>query len=362
MSNTLVETEHTAPVTDVAADTSGRHLATASLDGTVRIYEAVQDDGGKTSPSHKGGQATVKWRHVSTLRCSDEVVAESRGVSAVAWAPLAFYTAALVTCTNGSNEVAVWSDVGSDHQFKKVYSFNTESPGCSVAWAPQEYGKLFAVGCADGVVVVFTGGPDGTWDIHAFESHSSGSLSLSFAPFFPPGALLMAPLESEIGNDPRNARPMPIAPPRMVTCSGGRTVKLWTHSFAAAAPPEGGRVPASIWTAIELQTPESATAASFCVVSWAPNMGLPFTYIAAGAKDGSVAVWMQDGPASNPWRCCLLPCSKPSPEKYVTKLSWSLVGTFLLVSHGDGYVEMWKEVADPVGTWQIVSELSSPLP
>lgn len=356
MSDTLLETGHMAAVTDIAADANGRHLATASNDGTVRIYESTAVS--REASQYKGGPQPATWSHTATLQCSSGE--QTAAVSCVAWAPLVFYSAALVTCTDAANEVALWSDVGNDGQYRKVYSYALAAPGWCVAWAPHEYGKLFAVGCADGAVVVFTGGPDGTWDIHSFESHPHGCSSLAFAPFFPPGALLMAPLEQDVGGGPGSVPPMPFTPPRLVTCGGGRTVKLWTHSFVA--PPPGaprGAPPGSAWTAMELDAADATGTPAWREVSWAPNLGLPFTYVAAGSEDGLVAVWVQDGPVSNPWQCRLLVPPHGVPGENVTKLSWSLVGTFLLVSYADGTVAMWKETNNN-GEWRVVSELENP--
>ncbi|CAC9502189.1 putative protein transport protein Sec13 [Leishmania infantum JPCM5] len=357
MSDTLLDTGHTAAVTDIAADANGRHLATASSDGTVHVYESVTSSS-KEASQYKGGPQPTTWSPVAVLQCSSEEQAAT--VTCVAWAPPALYTAALVTCTELANEVALWCDVGNDAQYRKIYVYTLAAPGWCVAWAPHEYGKLFAVGCADGAVVVFTGGPDGTWDIHSFESHPHGCCGLSFAPFFPPGALLMAPLEKDVGNVPGNAPPIPLAPPRMITCGGGRFVKLWTHSFAPLPGEEGSGAPlGSVWTSIELEAAEATSAPAWREVCWAPNLGLPFTYIAAGSEDGLVAVWVQDGPASNPWQYRLLPPPHGTPGENVTKLSWSLVGTFLLVSYADGTVAMWKETSNH-GAWRVVSELENP--
>ncbi|KAK7201009.1 protein transport protein SEC13 [Novymonas esmeraldas] len=356
MGDTLLETGHTGAVTDIAADANGRHLATAGSDGTVRVYESVASS--KEPSQYKGGPQPTVWSAVAVLQCGADDQAAT--VTCVAWAPTVFYAAALVTCTEAANEVALWCDVGNDGHYRKIYAHALAAPGWCVAWAPHEYGKLFAVGCADGAVVVFTGGPDGTWDIHSFESHSLGCSGISFAPFFPPGVLLMAPLEKDVGNVPANAPPMPLAPPRLVTCGGGRSVKLWTHSFAPPAGGEGsGAPPESVWLPMELEAPDAASTPAWREVSWAPNLGLPFTYIAAGSEDGLVAVWLQDGPASTPWQCRLLSPPHGTSGEPVTKLSWSLIGTFLLVSHSDGTVAMWKETSSR-GAWRIVSELENP--
>lgn len=343
MQDGTLETGHEAPVTDIAVDETGKRLATASEDGTIRLYEVPDEGSAPTSSNHSG--TPPSWRHTVTLGGGEG------SVSCIAWAPLVYYNAALVACTEGNRQVVLWSDFNNNgKQYERVYTATLPTAGWCVAWAPPEYGKLFAVGCADGTVTVFTGGPSpSTWDVHSFTAHHNGCCSIAFAPFFPPGALLMAPLEAEVAPDGPLPPPVPIAPPRMVTCGNSRHVLVWTHSFAP--PVEEGAPPGSTWTPTELP---SGIVGTWREVAWAPNVGLPFTYIAAGAEEGFAVVWSQDRASGEEWQCTVL----PQHDGSVTKLSWSQAGTFLLVSYADGTAVMWKEVA--TSKWEIVSELENP--
>lgn len=402
-SDGVLETGHGGEVVDVAVDASGKHLATASDDGCIHIYEAVGQGtkpkagggAGSAAPRDGGHEASDKaaaggdgggggilgsaddaagregtfssagpsWR--LSCKVTPPTSAEGAGaapVTCIAWAPLVYYGSAIVSCTE-DGQVYLWSDFSGNKQYEPVYRYTLPSAGCCVAWAPQEYGKLFAVGCASGVVAVFTG-QDQTWDVQFFNAHHRGCLSLSFAPFFPPGALLMAPLESEV--DPTMPPPpVPIAPPRMATCGAGKAVKVWMHSFAppteASSPGAEDAPPESVWTPTELMTgplSSEGAPASFQKVSWAPSVGLPFTYIAAATDDGFIVVWSQDGPfhPDAPWQFVVLPQQMPDR---VTNLSWSSAGTFLLISCADGTAAMWKEAS--VGYWELVSEMESPV-
>lgn len=85
-------------------------------------------------------------------------------------------------------------------------------------------------------------------------------------------------------------------------------------------------------------------------VSWAPNIGLPRSYIATASQDRTVVIWTKDSPSS-PWQ-------KTSLEKFpdvVWRVSWSLAGNILAVSCGDGKVTLWKE--NLKGVWECVSEM-----
>lgn len=127
-------------------------------------------------------------------------------------------------------------------------------------------------------------------------------------------------------------------------------------------------------------------------VAWAPNIGLPRSYIATASQvyhippsflqfgvrsinvalrtqDKTVLIWTKDTPTA-PWtKTALDPSSsasgagagKPaSPGKFpdvVWRVSWSLAGNILAVSCGDGKVTLWKE--NLKGVWECVSDVSS---
>ena len=105
-------------------------------------------------------------------------------------------------------------------------------------------------------------------------------------------------------------------------------------------------------------------------VAWAPNIGLPRSYIATASQDKTVLIWTKDSPTA-PWvKTPLDPSSAlppsasggaPStPGKFpdvVWRVSWSLAGNLLAVSCGDGKVTLWKE--NLKGNWECVSDMNS---
>jgi protein transport protein SEC13 len=114
-------------------------------------------------------------------------------------------------------------------------------------------------------------------------------------------------------------------------------------------------------------------------VAWAPNIGLPRSYIATASQDKTVLIWTKDSPTS-PWVKTVLDPSTAltSPTATTTgaaaaaatpttasgkfpdvvwRVSWSLAGNLLAVSCGDGKVTLWKE--NLRGVWECVSDMNS---
>ncbi len=105
-------------------------------------------------------------------------------------------------------------------------------------------------------------------------------------------------------------------------------------------------------------------------VAWAPNIGLPRSYIATASQDKTVVIWTKDS-LTAPWaKTALDPSSMSAPAApgvaaapagkfpdVVWRVSWSLAGNILAVSCGDGKVTLWKE--NLKGMWESVSDMSS---
>lgn len=103
-------------------------------------------------------------------------------------------------------------------------------------------------------------------------------------------------------------------------------------------------------------------------VAWAPNIGLPRSYIATASQDRTVLVWTKDSPSA-PWVKTALdpsativsPAGGAAPAgkfpDVVWRVSWSLAGNLLAVSCGDGKVTLWKE--NLRGVWECISDMNS---
>lgn len=223
------------------------------------------------------------------------------------------------------------------------YSRRFPAPVVSMAWSPEEFGIALACACADGKIYVVDNSNKSSWSVTHFDAHTNcGCTGVSWAPYITPGSLLSMPLVPERG--PTGA---PIAPPppvpRLVTCGREPTARVWRYSRAEQMWLHEG----------DLQDSPASTQRD---VAWAPNVGMPFSYIAAASDDKFVTVWLQDGGLDGMWRATAL----PPFDDAVVKVSWSLVGTFLLVACANNTASIWKE--DVQGGWAQVSLLETTAP
>lgn len=124
-------------------------------------------------------------------------------------------------------------------------------------------------------------------------------------------------------------------------------------------------------------------------VAWAPNIGLPRSYIATASQvgrgnlqlsfsqgliysqDKTVVIWTKDTPTSSWVKTTLdpsvsavsapanasAPAAKGKFPDVVWRVAWSLAGNILAVSCGDGKVTLWKE--NLKGQWECVSDMTS---
>ncbi|CAG8484714.1 14722_t:CDS:2, partial [Racocetra fulgida] len=88
-------------------------------------------------------------------------------------------------------------------------------------------------------------------------------------------------------------------------------------------------------------------------VAWAPNVGLPKSYLASCSQDKTVFIWTQDTPNST-WN--KKPLRNDKFLDVVWRVSWSLSGNVLAVACGDNKVTLWKE--NLKGEWELLSELA----
>ncbi|KAF9899618.1 GTPase-activating protein S13, partial [Lobosporangium transversale] len=288
---------------DAQYDYYGKRLATCSSDRTIKIFE-VDGENHRLSSTLRGHEGPV-WQ--------------------ISWAHPKF-GCILASCSY-DGKVFVWREQNGQWARIKEHVSHTASVN-SVAWAPHELGPILACASSDGRVSVLSFNDDGTWDTAVLDAHSIGCNAVAWAPATVPGALLQQ--GSNTGKVPFSKR--------FSTAGCDNFVKIWTF-----------REDLNSWK--EEETLEGHTD-WVRDVAWAPNIGVPKSYLASCSQDKTVLIWTQDAPTS-PWQ------KKPlRNEKFadvVWRVSWSLSGNILAVSCGDNKVTLWKENLS--GEWECVSEM-----
>lgn len=201
---------------------------------------------------------------------------------------------------------------------------------------------------------------------------------MSWAPATIPGSLITpssgANLQTGQPHHPTNTVP---SIKRFATAGCDNLVKIW-----------GYRDDTQSWVEEEILEGHTDWVRD---VAWAPNIGLPRSYIATASQvrtgtlhpfayfflralslqDKTVVIWTKDTQTS-PWVKTILdpsvsavsapanagaPVTKGKFPDVVWRVSWSLAGNILAVSCGDGKVTLWKE--NLKGQWECVSDMTS---
>ncbi|KAH9983139.1 vesicle budding-like protein [Russula compacta] len=318
-----IETAHEDMIHDAQLDYYGKRLATCSSDRTVKVFDVVDDEpqrgAGQTLKGHTGPVWQVAWAHPK-------------------------FGHILASCSY-DGKVIIWKEqqpASTGWAKIKEHSLHTASVN-SVSWAPHELGAILACASSDGKISVLTFKDDGQWGADVFEAHAIGCNAVSWAPAARAGSLLAV---SNAGG----ARSAPVK--RFASAGCDNIVKIWGFSEETQA-----------WVEEDVLEGHTDWVRD---VAWAPNIGLPRSYIATASQDKTVLVWTKDTPTA-PWVKTALdpsvsaaPGAGATPGKFpdvVWRVSWSLAGNVLAVSCGDGKVTLWKE--NLKGGWECVSDVSS---
>lgn len=327
-----IETAHDDMIHDAQLDYYGKRLATCSSDRTVKVFDVADGEpqrssGGQTLKGHTGPVWQIAWAHPK-------------------------YGHILASCSY-DGKVLIWKEQqgqGSSSGWTKVkeHILHTASVN-SVSWAPHELGAILACASSDGKLSVLTFKNDGQWGADIFNGHAIGCNAVSWAPATVPGSLITPQQTPSVPGQP----PAPTPNVKRFASAGcDNLVKIWGH-----------REDSQSW--VEEETLDGHTD-WVRDVAWAPNIGMPRSYIATASQDKTVLIWTKDSPTS-PWVKTLLdPASTTGSSNTATsgkfpdvvwRVSWSLAGNILAVSCGDGRVTLWKENLRAV--WECVSDMTS---
>ncbi|CAG8559012.1 2381_t:CDS:2, partial [Paraglomus brasilianum] len=300
-----LETQHEDMIHDAELDYYGKRLATCSSDKTIRIFE-IDGETKRLVETLKGHEGPV-WQ--------------------IAWGHPRFGNI-LASCSYDC-KVIIWKEQqGSWTKIKEYDEVHTASVN-SVAWAPEEFGPILACASSDGKVSVLTFKDDGTMQYVPFEAHQIGATSVSWAPCTVPGSLVQTTGGASNANTLK----------RIATGGCDNHIKIWVW-----------REQENSW---KLEDTLEGHTDWIRDVAWAPNIGLPKSYLASCSQDKHVFIWTQESPNSE-WTKKAL--REDRFNDVVWRVSWSLSGNILAVSCGDNTVTLWKE--NLAGEWEMLSEFA----
>lgn len=190
---------------------------------------------------------------------------------------------------------------------------------------------------------------DGSWGLDMVAAHPMGCNAVSWAPATVPGSLVTAQQQQQ------QQQATPQQPPsssgaeapsvrRFASAGCDNVVKIWEYSNESQK-----------WEQVEQLNGHTDWVRD---VAFAPNIGLPRSYLASCSQDRTVLIWTQDG-LNAPWTKTTLSGTAAGGKfaETVWRVSWSVSGNVLAVSCGDGKVTLWKE--NLKGAWECCSELDS---
>jgi len=283
-----LDTSQCGIIHDAQLDYYGQCLATASADGSIRLWDV---------------------RDPAEPRFLCELGEHAGSVYQVSWAPPG--TGTLLASVGSDGYITVWGRLSLPDQWHALHNqdLRKRGPARAVAWAPSEHGHVLACASADGSVSVLQhtsavwtdmAGLEHRWSCQSFQAHKGQANSVSWGSpehTMPGGRIsLNGARLASAGDD-------------------GVKVWFWRDEFKA-------------WEAETMQASKDSQAIARDV-AWKP-----WDETLASATRQAVFLWRleaSDDSANRSWR---LVQQVPIGEE-VWKISWSDIGGMLLVSCGE---------------------------
>jgi len=291
----LIDTQHDDMIHDAQLDYYGCKLATCSSDRTIKIFHVSSSN---------------TYTHTATLQNH-----ECGPIWSVAWSHPKFGSVLSSCSFDGSilihreRSAGDWIPVAS---YRNLH----ESSVNSVSFSPHEYGLILAGASSDGNVSVLTHMEDDSWLISKIRDNALGVNAVSWGPY--------------------EEQTM-----KLVTGGCDNQVRFWRKKLENEA------------TEWEID-PDNVCGGDLRHTDWVRDVAWSQVRIggkdtvASCSEDGTVFIWTKQR-GETTW----IPTLLNSFDAPVWRLSWSVTGSILAVSSGDGDVTLWKQGLDSV--WRKVS-------
>jgi len=294
-----LDTSSLGPLNDVKLDYYAKRAAVAAAnENVVHIWDVtdVPQKAVAQLRAHEGPLWKVAWAHPK-------------------------YGSLLATC-GYDMKVIIWKEVQPGNWQIAFMDTTHMASVNSCEFCPWEFGLRLACASSDGTVSILTHQTsDQQWRRVAFPAHAGGALAVSW------GAVQL--------RDGVMSSSM-----RLVSGGFDNSVYLWKC--------ECGKMEGEAW---QQETPLLPPFHTDWVrdVAWRPDSST--SMFASGSWDKTVVIWAQEV-EGQPWRqaCKLTMAGK------VEALSWSVTGSVLAVSFGDGSAVLCKEAYD--GNFEVVGKVS----
>lgn len=322
-------TGHEELIHDIKYDFYGKHLATASLDQHIKVFDLDTTS--------------------STWVLNDSWKAHDSSVVKLSWAHPQFSSSKILASCSFDRTVKIWQEQpdelhGSGRRWTKLTTLAIESfsPIYDVAFAPNHMGlKLGCVG-SDGIFRIY----------ESLEPSDLTNWGLTTEISLLYSQLPAKSLQSSFSIEWCPAKFTNTEKFLIVALDQGfiyGTLKQEAEEYAV----EEEAKPESKYVKICNLPEHNGLIRS---VSWAPSMGRSYHLIATGCKDGYVRIFKLEDTESGDLKIEQL--AKLNDHKSeVWRVNWNLTGTILSSAGDDGKIRLWK--CNYLSEWKCMSVINS---